>query len=132
MERTMVVVPEKKKRIESIKSKYNNLQMDDKTAGSIYTLEIVNKVLVGATVAAGIATAVDLVVPDPIIGLDEAGLAALTGLLTYASTLVDNKISKLAASEDADLQMKEATEIAKEMKKCAKALSSTRKKAATK
>ena len=132
MERTMVVVPEKKKKIENIKAKYQNLQMDDKTAGKIYSLEILNKVLVGATVAAGFATAVDLVIPDPIIGLDEAGLAALTGLLTYASSLVDNKISKLAASEDANLKMKEANELAKEMKKCAKAVAATRKKAPAK
>ena len=130
MERTMVVVPEKKERIEKIRAKYNNYKMDEKTAGKVYSLEILNKVLVGATVAAGVATAVDIVIPDPILGLDEAALAALTGLLKYSSSLVENKIGMLAASEDADLKMKEADALAKEMKKAAKAISSSRKKTA--
>ena len=80
--------------------------------------------------AAGVATAVDIVIPDPILGLDEAALAALTGLLKYSSSLVENKIGMLAASEDADLKMKEADALAKEMKKAAKAISSSRKKTA--
>ena len=103
--------------------------MDDKSAGKIYSLEILNKVLVGATVAAGLATAIDIVIPDPILGIDEATLAALTGLLKYSSSLVENKISMIAASEDANLKMQEASDLAKKMKKCAKAMSSLRKKA---
>ena len=132
MERTMVVVPEKKKKIDKIKAKYNNLQMDDKTAGKIMTLEIINNVLVGATVAAGVATVVDVIVPDPVIGLDEAGLVALTGLLKYSSSLVENKIHDLALGEDAKLKMDEASELAKEIRKSAKVVAAAKKNATVK
>ena len=132
MERTMVVVPERKNAIKNIKTKYNNLQMDDKIAGNVLSLEILNKVLVGATVAAGIATIIDVIVPDSVIGLDEAGLVALTGLLKYSSSLVENKIGALVNQEDANLKMEEANLLAKEMKKCAKAVSASKKKGTTK
>jgi len=132
MERTMVVVPEKKKRIEKIKAKYNNLQMDDKTAGTIRSLEILNNVLVGATVAAGVTTFIDVIVPDPVLVMDEAGLMAITGLLKYSSSLVENKIQELAAGDDANLKMDEAAKLAKEIEKSAKVVSASKKKATAK
>lgn len=130
MERLMVVVPEKKEVIEKIKKKYNKLQMSDKTAGKIQTLEITNKILTAATLAAGFATVVDLIIPDPVIGLDEAALAALTGLLKYSSSLVDNKINQLVESDDAELKMKEVEGLTEQMKKAAKAVSASRKQVA--
>jgi hypothetical protein len=132
MERTMVVVPEKKEAIDNIKAKYNSLQRDDKTAGKIFSLDAYNSILVGAAEVSSISAVVDVVVPDPANRLDEASLAALTELLKYPSSLVENKMEELAASENSKLKVEETGILAKEMRKCAKAISALKQKRATK
>ena len=61
----------------------------------IKTLEIIDKILIIGTVIIGIITVIDIFTIDPIFMLDEAALTAITGLLTYISTLVRKKIDKL-------------------------------------
>lgn len=109
MSRETVFVTTSKKKIDNIKKKYNNMQMSDDTAAKIVRLDTANSILKAATAAVGIVTVVDFFVPDPVLGLDEAALSALTGVLGYASSVVSNKIEKIANSEDASLQMDEIT-----------------------
>ena len=61
----------------------------------IKTLEIIDKILIAGTIIVGIITVIDIFTIDPIFMLDEAALTAITGLLTYISTLVRKKIDKL-------------------------------------
>lgn len=111
MSREAVFVSEKKKRIENVKRKYNNMSMSDDTAAKIVRLDTVNSILKAATGAVGLVTVIDFFVPDPVLGLDEAALTAITGLLGYSSSVVNNKIEKIANSNDASLQMDEITKL---------------------
>lgn len=107
MSKEAVMIPEKKKRIEKVKAKYKNMSMSDDAAMKIVRLNTLNNVLKAATGVVGLVTVIDYFVPDPLLGLDEAALTAITGLLGYSSSLVNNKIDSIAASDDAELKMEE-------------------------
>ena len=122
MSRESVFIAEKKDRIQKIKKKYNNMQMSDETAAKIYRLDVTSNVLKAATAVVGVITVIDLFVPDPVLGIDEVGLTAITGLLGYVSTLVDNKAKSLANDEDASIQMEEVTKLTEQIGNAAKAV----------
>lgn len=111
MSRETVMIKEKKSVVDKIRKKYNNPNLSEKDAKKIATLEATNKVLVGASAAAGVVTVIDLFVPDPVLGLDEAALVALTTLLGSASAFVNNKIDKIAKEENSDIQMEEIAKL---------------------
>ena len=119
MARETVVIPEQKRKIENIKKKFNNQEISDTTATKIASLEITNKLLKAATITAGVITVIDLFVPDPVLGLDEAALASITGLLKYSSTIVENKIEALANSDDASIKIDEVTKLTEQLTKTA-------------
>lgn len=119
MARETVVIPEQKRKIENIKKKFNNQEMSDTTATKIASLEVTNKLLKAATITAGVITVIDLFVPDPVLGLDEAALASITGLLKYSSTIVENKIESLANSDDASIKIDEVTKLTEQLTKTA-------------
>lgn len=119
MARETVVIPEQKRKIENIKKKFNNQEMSDTTATKIASLEVTNKLLKAATITAGVITVIDLFVPDPVLGLDEAALASITGLLKYSSTIVENKIEALANSDDASIKIDEVTKLTEQLTKTA-------------
>ena len=110
-QRKTVIIPEKKAKIDKIKTKYNNMQMDDKTALKIHRLEVANSILSKAALIAGVITAVDLIVPDPVLGLDEAVLAGATGLLKTSSVIVENKIDSLSKNGTMDLKNEEVIKL---------------------
>lgn len=126
MSRETVVIPEKKRKIEKIKKKFNNPEMSDSTATKISSLEVTNNLLKAATITAGVVTVIDLFVPDPVFGLDEAALASITGLLKYSSTVVENKIEDLAKSDDASIKMDEVTKLTEQLSNTAKAVKLSR------
>ena len=115
MSKEAVIIPEKKKKIEKVKAKYKNMSMSDETAMKIVRLNTINSVLKTATGAVGLITVIDFFIPDPVFGLDEAALTAITTLLGYSSSLVDNKIDKIAASDDAELKMEEINNLANKL-----------------
>lgn len=119
MARETVVIPEQKRKIENIKKKFNNQEMSDTTATKIASLEVTNKLLKAATITAGVITVIDLFVPDPVLGLDEAALASITGLLKYSSTIVENKIEALSNSDDASIKIDEVTKLTEQLTKTA-------------
>lgn len=112
MSKEVLIVPEKKKKIEKVKNKYKNMSMTDETALKIVRLDTLNNVLKTATGLVGLVTVVDFFIPDPLLGLDEAALTAITGLLGYSSSLVSNKIDSIAESDDAELKMEEINNLA--------------------
>lgn len=115
MSKEAVIISEKKKKIEKVKAKYKNMSMSDETAMKIVRLNTINSVLKTATGAVGLITVIDFFIPDPVLGLDEAALTAITTLLGYSSSLVDNKIDKIAASDDAELKMEEINNLANKL-----------------
>ena len=66
--------------------------------------------------------------PDPVLGLDEAALTAITGLLGYASKMVDNKIDAIVESGNASLEMNEITKLTEQVSNAAKSIKSSRSK----
>ena len=91
-------------------------------------LEVTNNILKAATAAAGVITVIDFFVPDPVLGLDEAALTAITGLLGYASKIVDNKIDAIVESGNASLKMNEITKLTEQVSNAAKSIKSSRSK----
>ena len=126
MSRETIFVPEKKKKIENIKNKYHNMSMSDSAASKIVSLEATNNILKTATALAGVVTVIDFFVPDPVLGLDEAALSALTGLFGYASKLVDNKIDAIANSGNANLEMSEINKLTEQISNAAKNIKNSR------
>ena len=115
MSKEAVMISENKKKIEIVKNKYKNMSMSDDTAMKIVRLNTLNSVLKAATGVVGLVTVIDYFIPDPVLGLDEAALTAITTLLGYSSSLVDNKIDKIAASDDAELKMEEINNLANKL-----------------
>lgn len=111
MARETVFIKEDKKKIEKVKRKYKNMTMSDETAKKIVRLDTLNSILKTATASVGLVTVIDFFVPDPVLGLDEAALTAITGLLGYASSVVNNKIDDIATSNNAELKMEEITKL---------------------
>lgn len=122
MSREAVFVPEKKKRLEKIKKKYKNLEMSDETAAKVYRLDVASNVLKAATAVVGVVTVIDLFVPDPVFGIDEAGLTALTTLLGGACAFIDKKAENIANDEDASIKMEEVTQLSAQIGNTAKAV----------
>ena len=117
--REAVYINEEKRKIEKIKAKYNNMNLDDNTAKKINNLEITNNILKSATIIAGIATIINYFIPDPIPLMDEAVMTGLTGLLKTSSTIVENKIDKLAKTGNAKIKIEEIETLTKQIKKIA-------------
>ena len=95
------------------------MNLDDNTAKKINNLEITNSILKSATIIAGIATIINYFIPDPIPLMDEAVMTGLTGLLKTSSTIVENKIDKLAKTGNAKIQIEEIETLTKQIKKIA-------------
>ena len=130
MSRETVMLKEKKSKVEKIREKYKNPNLSEADANKIARLETTNKILNGATAIAGVITVIDLFVPDPCFGLDEAALAALTGLLGGASAFVDNKIDKIAKEANADIQMEEVNKLSGQIADAAKKAKDSRARTA--
>lgn len=128
--RETVVIPEKKEKIEKIKRKYKNMAMSDDTAKKIRRLEITNSILKTVTAIVGVVAFIDLVIPDPIPGLDEAILTGSTALLGSAVKIVNNKIEDLANTDQTELKIEEINLLSNQLNNVAAAVAN--KRAATK
>lgn len=128
MSREAVFVEEKKKKIEKVKKKYKNMALSDNDALKIARLDTLNGVLKAATGAVGLVTVIDFFVPDPVLGLDEAALTAITGLLGYSASVVNNKIESIANSSDASIKMEEITNLSGQLSDVASKVKKSRGK----
>ena len=114
------VEPKDKKKLDAIRRRYNNAQMDDDTARKIKRLEVTNNILKAATGLVGIAAVVDWIILDPVPGVDEAVLTGATALLGLGSSIVSNKIDELANTGTTDVKIEEVQEISAGMVDVAK------------
>lgn len=128
MARKTVIIPEKKEVINNIREKYNNLEMAEGTALKIASLEATNEILAKAVKVAGVAFVIDLIVPDPVIGIDEALLGAITAATKMANVIITNKIGELAATGTTEMKVEEITRLATSIKNVADLGKSTKKK----
>ena len=108
--RSFLCFGEDEKKIEKIKEKYHNLEMSDEVAKKIQRLEVVNKILSVSMVAAGIATVIDIAIPDPVLGLDEALLTMLTASISKAKKTVKSHIDELAVNGTTEIKADKVTE----------------------
>ena len=90
--------------------------------------EIIEKVLIALAIIIGVITIIDIFLPDPIFMLDEASLAAITGLLTYLSSLVRKKIEELKSGEKKKIDTKQIEEITTKVTETAASVNRSRKK----
>ena len=81
----------------------------------IKTLEIVDKILIAGTIIVGIITVTD-----------EAALTAITGLLTYISTLVRKKIDKLKNGSNEKTDMKDIEKLTDKVSETASSVKRSR------
>lgn len=128
MARKTVIIPEKKEVINNIREKYNNLEMAEGTALKIASLEATNEILAKAVKVAGVAFVIDLIVPDPVIGIDEALLGAITAATKTANVIITNKIGELAATGTTEMKVEEITRLATSIKNVADLGKNTKKK----
>ena len=68
-----------------------------------------------ATTIVGIITLIDYVIPDPLFGLDEATLTAITGLLAILAKVNLDKLEALKKGEKAKLTNEDVNEITSEV-----------------
>ena len=116
MARKTEIIPENQEVINKIKTKYNNMEMSDSTALKIASLEVTNKILKKTANIAGIAFIIDLIVPDPIIGVDEILLGTITAATKTANSIINNKIDELALNGETELQTEEINKLASSIK----------------
>lgn len=90
--------------------------------------EFIEKILITLAILVGVITIVDIFLPDPIFMLDEASLAAITGLLTYLSSLVRKKIEELKNGEKKKINSKQIEEITTKVTETAASVNRSRKK----
>lgn len=113
---------------QTIKNKYNKPDMSDEVARKIKKLEILNKLFIIGTVIVGIITIIDIFVPDPIFLLDEASLAAITGLLKTLSSITKKKIAILIETNSLKISSKDIEDISKDATNVAKNVKRARSK----
>lgn len=113
--RNLIVVSEEQKKIEKIKKKYKNMEMSDDTASKIQKIEIANGVLSAAMMASGVITTIDLIVPDPVLGLDEIALTAITGALSFAHKSLDKHIDELAKEGSTRIKADEVNKLSSQI-----------------
>lgn len=113
---------------QTIKNKYNKPNMSDEVASKIKKLEILNKLFIIGTIIIGIITVIDIFVPDPIFLLDEATLAAITGLLKTLSSITKKKIAILIETNNSKLSQKDIEELSKDATNVAKNIKKSRNK----
>ena len=119
MARKTVIIPEKKDVINNIRAKYNNLEMAEGTALKIASLEATNEILAKASKIAGVAFVIDMIIPDPVFGLDEALLGAITGATKTANVIINNRIEELATTGTTEMKVDEVTKLASSIKNVA-------------
>lgn len=70
-----------------------------------------------ATTVIGIITIIDYIIPDPLFGLDEATLTAITGLLAILAKVNLDKLEAINKGEKAKITNDDVQEITNEVGK---------------
>ena len=99
--------------LDEIRKKYNSPDMSDEVANKIIKLDKTATELVNLTKIIGIICIVDLILPDPILGLDEITLVVITPIIGSVATIMNNKIQDLVVEGRAKLELEDVEKIAK-------------------
>ena len=119
-DRQPLIIKETKDTINRIKS------------SKVERLEVVSKALGTATMVAGVITAIDLIVPDPVFGIDEAALTAITALIGTGKGIVDKQIASLKESDNYSYDQDQVNDLAKKIKGVHDAFKASKGKSSTK
>ena len=111
MKRNAIYIDEKKEKIEKIKTKYNNLVLDDSQVEKIVKLEATNEILTAATKIVGILTIINWIIPDTLPLIDEVILTGITTLLNSSSKIVKNNIDSIAKTGNTQIKIDEIEKI---------------------
>ena len=77
----------------------------------IKRIRTIKELFTVGTIILGIITVVDFIIPDPIILVDEALLASLTGLFTIITSTLDDKEKELINGNNAKIKQEEVSKI---------------------
>ena len=89
---------------------------NEKLRHKINELEQINKVLSIFTNIVGVITIIDLIIPDPLFGIDEIALASLTTLLGVIGALINRNIERLKREGKFTLKISDINDIGREVK----------------
>ena len=101
---------------------------DFKIIKKIKKLERAKALFLSFTVIIGIITIIDIFVPDPILFLDEAALASLTGFFMFMCSSIDAKISDLKEVGKAHVKVEDLKEITTHLNETANSVKRSRNK----
>jgi hypothetical protein len=86
-------------------------EYDSKVIKKINKLEKLKTVFTTLAIVIGVITIIDLILPDPILFIDEVVFTSLTGLFTIIMATIDDKIKKLQTGVNAKVTIDEVKEI---------------------
>ena len=101
---------------------------NDKLRQKIYDLEQINRVFYMLTNIVGIITIIDLIIPDPLFGIDEVALASLTSLFGLITALINRNIERLKKECKFTLKIQDINDIGREVKNTKENISKSRSK----
>ncbi len=99
---------------------------NDKLRQKIYDLEQINRVFYMLTNIVGIITIIDLIIPDPLFGIDEVALASLTSLFGLITALININIERLKKEGKFTLKIQDINDIGREVKNTKENISKSR------
>ena len=105
---------------------------NEKLRQKIRDLEQINQVLYIFTNVVGVITIIDLIVPDPLFGIDEVALASLTTLLGLITALINRNIERLKKEGKFTLKISDINDIGREVKNTKENISKSRSKSSIK
>jgi len=101
---------------------------DIKVMNKIKKLERLKTICMSFTILVGIITVIDLFLPDPVLLLDEAALASITGLFTMFTSSIDSKIRDLRNGNKLKISNEEITDLTNAIGTTANAVKKSRTK----
>ena len=99
---------------------------NNKLRQKIYDLEQINRVFYVLTNIVGIITIIDLIIPDPLFGIDEVALASLTSLFGLITALINRNIERLKKEGKFTLEIQDINDIGREVKNTKENISKSR------
>ena len=99
---------------------------NNKLRQKIYDLEQINRVFYVLTNIVGIITIIDLIIPDPLFGIDEVALASLTSLFGLITALINRNIERLKKEGKFTLKIQDINDIGREVKNTKENISKSR------
>ena len=99
---------------------------NEKLRQKIYDLEQINRVFYMLTNIVGIITIIDLIIPDPLFGIDEVALASLTSLFGLITALINRNIERLKKEGKFTLKIQDINDIGREVKNTKENISKSR------